>query len=253
MAKTKTEAKKVNDMSEMKFSENASLLERAARGDSDATQKLMENNAGLVRSIALRFSGRGVELDDIIQIGSLGMLKAIRSYDASYNTVFSTYAVPLIIGEIRRFLRDDGIIHVGRRTRRLGAKILRVREEYVREHGCEPGVDELAEICGVEREELVLALDSASPVVSLNESVGDSDTTLEQQIADSEDEIASLTEKIALTGALAKLPDEWRKIVFLRYFKELTQQECARILGITQVKISREEKKILEYLRKKLR
>lgn len=236
-------------MAEERFAENSALLRLAQSGDESATQKLMENNAGLVRSIAMRFTGRGVELEDLIQIGSLGMLKAIRSFDASYNTAFSTYAVPLIIGEIRRYLRDDGMIRVGRKTRRLGAQILRVREEYVREHGFEPGVDELARLCKVDRDELVFALDSTNPIASLNEAVGDTGLTLETTIADSDDEILALTEKIALTSALDSLPPDWRKIVYLRYFKNLTQQECAKILGITQVKISREEKKILAKLR----
>lgn len=239
-------------MSENRFSDNAELLKKAVEGNEDAVARLMENNAGLVRSIAQRFVGRGVELEDLLQIGSLGMLKAVKSFDESYNTAFSTYAVPLIIGEIRRYLRDDGMIHVGRRTRKLGAQILRVREEYVSKHGHEPRVEELAELCGVEKEELVFALDATSPIASLNESVGDTGLTLETTIADSNDDILALTERIALKSALDELPTQWRKIVYLRYFKSLTQQQCASILGITQVKISREEKKILAYLRDKL-
>ncbi len=240
-------------MADERFSDNAELLNLAQSGNEAALEKLMENNAGLVRSIAARFLGRGVELEDLLQIGSVGMLKAVRSYDASYNTAFSTYAVPLIIGEIRRYLRDDGMIRVGRKTRRLGAQILRVREEYIREHGSEPGVDELARLCEVDREELVFALDSTNPIASLNESMGDTGLTLETTIADSEDAIHSLTEKIALTSALDKLPHDWRKIVYLRYFKNMTQQQCAEKLGITQVKISREEKKILAKLRELLK
>lgn len=240
-------------MSENRFSDNAELLKKAVAGNEEAVARLMENNAGLVRSIAQRFVGRGVELDDLLQIGSLGMLKAVKSFDESYNTAFSTYAVPLIIGEIRRYLRDDGMIHVGRRTRRLGAQILRVREEYVSKHGHEPCAEELAELCGVEKEELVFALDATSPIASLNESVGDTGLTLETTIADSNDDILALTERIALKSALDELPAEWRRIVYLRYFKSLTQQQCANILGITQVKISREEKKILAYLRDKLK
>ncbi|MBE6606397.1 MAG: sigma-70 family RNA polymerase sigma factor [Ruminococcaceae bacterium] len=240
-------------MADERFSDNAELLTLAQSGDDAALERLVENNSGLVRSIASRFLGRGVELEDLLQIGSLGMLKAVRSYDSSYNTAFSTYAVPLIIGEIRRYLRDDGMIRVGRKTRRLGAQILRVREEYVREHGHEPGVDELAHLCEVERDELVFALDSTNPIASLSESVSDTGLTLETLIADSDDAIHSLTEKIALTSALDKLPSDWRKIVYMRYFKNMTQQQCAEKLGITQVKISREEKKILAKLRELLK
>ncbi|MBQ7820962.1 MAG: sigma-70 family RNA polymerase sigma factor [Clostridia bacterium] len=239
-------------MADERFSENAELLRLAKDGDEAALEKLMENNMGLVRSIAVRFLGRGVELDDLLQIGSVGMLKAVRSYDASFNTAFSTYAVPLIIGEIRRYLRDDGMIRVGRKTRRLGAQILRVREEYIGKHGYEPGVDELASLCGVERDELIYALDAANPIASLNETVGDTGLTLETTIADSDDAILALTEKISLVSALDTLPDDWRKIVYLRYFKNLTQQQCAGILGMTQVKISREEKKILARLKEVL-
>lgn len=240
-------------MADDRFSDNAGLLALAQSGDESALEKLVENNTGLVRSIAARFSGRGVELEDLLQIGSLGMLKAVRSYDASYNTAFSTYAVPLIIGEIRRYLRDDGMIRVGRKTRRLGAQILRVREEYIREHGHEPGVDELSKLCDIDREELIFALDSTNPIASLSESIGDTGLTLETTIADNNDDINTLTERIALTSALDKLPCDWRKIVYLRYFKNMTQQQCAEKLGITQVKISREEKKILAKLRELLK
>ncbi|MBQ4137162.1 MAG: sigma-70 family RNA polymerase sigma factor [Clostridia bacterium] len=240
-------------MAEERFSDNAELLRLAAEGDTAALERLMENNLGLVRNIAVRFMGRGVEKEDLIQIGSVGMLKAIRSFDPSYNTAFSTYAVPLIIGEIRRYLRDDGIIHVGRKTRRLGAQILRVREEYIAKNGCEPGIDELADLCGVEREELIYALDAANPVASLSETLGEGGLTLETTIADNEDEIHALTERISLASALDSLPEQWRKIIYLRYFKNLTQQQCAGIMGLTQVKISREEKKILASLKEMLK
>ena len=240
-------------MSDERFSENAALLQKAKEGDKSARERLMENNTGLVRSIAVRFTGRGVELEDLIQIGSVGMLKAVRSYDESYNTAFSTYAVPLIIGEIRRFLRDNGMIHVGRKTRRLGAQILRVREEYISKNGEEPCVEELARLCGVERDELVYALDATNPIVSLNEAIGDTGLTLETTLADTDDGILALTEKIALTSAIDTLSEDWRNIIYLRYFKNLTQQQCANILNMTQVKISREEKKILAYLREVLK
>ena len=236
-------------MSDERFSSNSELLTLAREGDENALEALIENNLGLVRSIAFRFTGRGVEFEDLVQIGTLGMLKAVKSFDSSYGTVFSTYAVPLIIGEIRRYLRDDGMIRVGRKTKQLGAKILRLREEYVAENGFEPSVDKLCELSGIERDEVVFALDSTTPISSLSECVGDTGLTLEATISDSNDTILALTEKIALTSALSELSPEWRKIVYLRYFLNLTQQECAKRLGITQVKVSREEKKILEFLR----
>ncbi len=236
-------------MSDERFSSNAELLSKAKDGDENSLNSLIENNLGLVRSIALRFTGRGVEYEDLLQIGTIGMLKAVRSYDSSFGTVFSTYAVPLIIGEIRRFLRDDGMIRVGRKTKQLGAKILRLREEFVSENGFEPSVDKLCELSGSSRDEVVFALDSTTPVSSLSECVGDTGLTLEATISDSSDTILALTEKIALTSALSELSPEWRKIVYMRYFLNLTQQECAKRLGITQVKVSREEKKILARLR----
>lgn len=239
-------------MSDERFCENSELLRLAQSGDEQALAKLMETNTGLVRSIAVRFIGRGVELEDLIQIGTMGMLKAVRSYDSGFGTAFSTYAVPLIIGEIKRYLRDDGMIRVGRKTRRMGAQILRAREEYITKHGHEPTVDELAGICEIDRGELVFALDSTNPIASLSETVGDTGLTLESTIADSDDGIQSLTERIALTSALDTLEPQARKIVYLRYFKNKTQQECAKILGLTQVKISREEKKILARLKEML-
>ena len=239
-------------MSDERFSSNSELLTLAREGDENALEALIENNLGLVRSIAFRFTGRGVEFEDLVQIGTLGMLKAVKSFDSSYGTVFSTYAVPLIIGEIRRYLRDDGMIRVGRKTKQLGAKILRLREEYVAENGFEPSVDKLCELSGIERDEVVFALDSTTPISSLSECVGDTGLTLEATISDSNDTILALTEKIALTSALSELSPEWRKIVYLRYFLNLTQQECAKRLGITQVKVSREEKKILARLKEML-
>ena len=239
-------------MSDERFSKNAELLTLAKDGDENALNSLIENNLGLVRSIALRFTGRGVEYEDLLQIGTIGMLKAVKSYDASFGTVFSTYAVPLIIGEIRRYLRDDGMIRVGRKTKQLGAKILHLREEFVSANGFEPSVDKLCELSGSTRDEVVFAIDSTTPVSSLSECVGDTGLTLEATISDSNDTILALTEKIALTSALSELSPEWRKIVYLRYFLNLTQQECAKRLGITQVKVSREEKKILARLKEML-
>ena len=239
-------------MSDERFSANSELLSLARDGDENALSDLIKNNSGLVHSIAIRFTGRGVEYEDLVQIGTMGMLKAVKSYDPSFGTVFSTYAVPVIIGEIRRYLRDDGMIRVGRKTKQLGAKILRLREEFVSENGFEPSVDKLCELSGTTRDEVVFALDSTSPISSLSECVGDTGLTLEATLSDNADTILALTEKIALTSALSELSPEWRRIVYLRYFLNLTQQECAKRLGVTQVKVSREEKKILARLKEML-
>ena len=236
-----------------RFSDNLSLLEKAKEGDRDAMAKMMDKNAGLVRGIANRFRGRGVEYEDLIQIGSIGMLKAIRSFDTDRGTQFSTYAVPLIIGEIRRYLRDDGLVKVGRRQKKLGASLLWEREKFLIAHGREPQLHELAEIFQISDGEAAMALEALSPVRSLNESLGneDSDFSLENLIPD-EDMIERRTDQIALYEVVASLPETWRKILFLRYFRECSQQATAEALGLTQVKISREEKKIFAFLKEAL-
>lgn len=230
--------------------DNNLLISKLKEGDKDALEELVRSNMGLVRSVALRFRDRGTEYEDLIQIGSIGLLRAARSFDFSYGCMFSTYAVPLIIGEIRRFLRDDGIIKISRTLKSKGALAMREREKFLSDNLREPTVLELAEICDMESEELILALEAVSPIHSLSESVGeDQSTTLENFIADNENALDSLTDKIALHEALAKLSPFQQRIVELRYFKELSQQKTGQILGITQVKVSREEKKILQTLK----
>ena len=173
------------------YEENNALLHRAAEGDEQALAELTERNMGLVRSIALRFRDRGVEYEDLVQIGSIGMIRAIRSFDFSYGTVFSTYAVPLIIGEIRRFLRDDGPIKVGRAIKKQGMEIMRQREAFLAENGREPRVSELASLCGISEEAVVEAMEAAGPVRSLSESAGEDDSmTLGSTIADPDNELA---------------------------------------------------------------
>ena len=238
----------------MNFNNNQLLLEKAVGGDERATEELMTNNLGLVRSIALKFKDRGVEYDDLVQIGSIGMLKAIRSFDLEKVTVFSTYAVPLIIGEIRRFIRDDGLVKVSRIYKQQGAQLMREREKYIMENGCEPHIDELAKICGMTSQEAAIAIDATANVSSLSASInGDDDNfTLENTLCEERNEIDARIEHIALSQAISALPPLWRKIITLRYLKEYSQQVTAQMLGLTQVKISREEKKIFAVLRKEL-
>lgn len=232
---------------------NAVLLKRARSGDPEAESELISCNMGLVKSIAVRFLGRGEELDDLIQLGSIGLLKAARGYDESYGTAFSTYAVPMIIGEIRRFLRDNGPIKVGRSVKQLGIKIMRERERCINECGREPTVTELSEKFGVEKEDIVNALDAAAPVVSLQDALTNEDDgfTLESLVGESDD-IGALIESVSLEKALAELPESERLIVLMRYSKGLTQAQVGEILGYSQVKVSRMEKKIMEKLRGQL-
>lgn len=234
------------------YDENIIYLERYAAGDETAEEELVQRNSGLVNGIAHRFKGRGVEFEDLVQIGNIGMIKAIRSFDLSRGNAFSTYAVPLIIGEIRRFLRDDGMVKVSRIQKRTGALLMRAREEYIAKNGIEPRLDEIAEEVGVSPEEAAAALDSASPVRSLSESIGDDDFLLEDVIPSSDDEIGRMLEGIALREVIATLPPLWRKIILLRYYRDYSQQQTADALGLTQVKISREEKKIFARLRENL-
>ena len=238
----------------MDFNTNQELLKRALTGDEIAVSTLMENNLGLVRSIALRFRDRGVEYEDLVQIGSIGMFKAIKTFDMDKGTAFSTYAVPLIIGEIRRFIRDDGLIKVSRIYKQQGAMLMREREKYIAEFGCEPKIEVLAKLCNLSVEEAAVAIDASSPVNSLSASISgdDENYTLENVLSEEKSEIDTRIEHIALSQAIATLPPLWRKIVVLRYLKEYSQQKTASTLGLTQVKISREEKKIFEALRKEL-
>lgn len=229
--------------------ETLELLRRYADGDTSVESRILELNSGLVNGIAHRFKGRGTDFEDLQQIGSIGLLKAIRSFDLERGFAFSTYAVPLIIGEIRRFLRDDGLIKVSRIQKRMGALLMHEREKYIAEHGVEPRLDEIAAAVGVTPEEAAEALDSASPVRSLTEPIGDDDFSLEDVIPASEDSLGKMVEKIALNETITTLPPLWRQIITLRYFRDYSQQQTADALGLTQVKISREEKKIFASLR----
>ncbi len=236
-----------------KYSANAELLVRAADGDESATEELISSNMGLVRSIAVRFRDRGVETEDLIQIGTIGMLRAIRSFDSSRGTVFSTYAVPLIIGEIRRHLRDDGLIKVSRQYKRTGIRLMNLKNRIMSEEGREATLAELAEGCGISLSEAAVALDSMCPVASLSETVyGDEGVTLESIIPSDDTEIQRLSDSIALSQAISRMPQMWQKIVLLRYYRDMTQQQTANAMGLSQVKISREEKKIFAFLRAEL-
>ena len=239
---------------------NRELLSLVREGDAEvsarALEELVEENSGLVRTVARRFVGRGTDEEDLLQIGMIGMVKAIRSFDLSRGTAFSTYAVPLIVGEIRRHLRDDGLIRVGRGYKRLGAILLRERGRILQEEGRDAGVVELAALCGVTPEEAAEALDASMPISSFSDAVsGDEEgMTLESRIPDEEsaEDLLRLEDKIALGQAISRLSEEHRKIILLRYYRGCTQQETAARLGLNQVKISREEKKIIIQLRKEL-
>ncbi|MBO5754764.1 MAG: sigma-70 family RNA polymerase sigma factor [Clostridia bacterium] len=238
---------------EEKFKENVALIERASKGDEAAAEELFLLNAGLVKSIAARFLGRGTDFEDLVQLGNLGLLKAMRTFDATRGFAFSTYAVPLIFGEIRRFLRDDGPIKVSRVQKKLGAMLTAEKERLSAEGIEDVPLSVVAERVGVTPAEAASALDAMCPPRSLTDPLGaeESGGTLESLLSD-EDEPERTFEKMALSAAIDKLPAIRRKIILLRYYRDFSQDQTARALGLSQVKVSREEKKILSFLREEL-
>ncbi|MDD6094825.1 MAG: sigma-70 family RNA polymerase sigma factor [Clostridia bacterium] len=235
------------------YSSNTAYIEEAQQGNEQAAEELIKKNYPLAVSLARRFSGRGVDTEDLIQLALIGMLKAIRTFDLSRGTAFSTYAVPLIMGEIRKFLRDDGLIKVSRENKKNGAVILHAREEFQEKHGREPHIEELCSLTGLTKEEVCDALNSSKPVASLFEPIGNNEGyTVENSLEDLGSSIDSAFDRIALSEALKKLPKESQKLIILRYFKDMSQQRTAEIMGLSQVKVSRKEKKIIEELRKSI-
>ena len=235
------------------YERNNRLLERVRQGDCEAEAILVEENAGLVRSVARRFLDRGTEYEDLLQIGTIGMIKAIRSFSPERGTAFSTYAVPLIVGEIRRHLRDDGPIKVSRVYKRQGISLMHEKNRIQTEEGREPTLAELATSCGISVEEAAISLDAISPITALSDFVfGEDSVTYEGVLADDESTLESerICDRVALAQSISRLPSLWQRIVLMRYYRNMTQQQTAAALGLTQVKISREEKKILAELRK---
>lgn len=249
MGNAKTVAK-----AEEPYKRNAELAVLAASGDDEACAELVEMNMGLVRGAAQRFAGRGTDLEDLIQLGCIGLIKAARSFDAEKGCAFSTYAVPLILGEIKRHLRDNGQIKVSRSIKKTGAELLRESERWYAETGREARLSELAEKCGIDIREAAEALDAVSPLISLSEPLSSDadDGCLEDILGENEDETDRLVERMSLRFAVSKLPPLWKKILILRYARELSQQKTAELLGLSQVKISREEKKMLVFLRNEM-
>lgn len=248
--------------------DNKELIERAHSGDKSARDTLLCENTGLIYSIVKRFLNRGTELEDLFQIGCVGMLKAIDKFDMSYGVQFSTYAVPMITGEIRRFLRDDGIIKVSRNVKENNIKIARVIEDMNKKYGREPTIEEIAEHTGLEKDDILLAIDSRIEVDSIYQTVSRSDGD-EMYIVDKlasngmlrgtegmlkiqDLEKDKLINHIVLMENLQKLNDREREIINLRFFKDKTQSEIAKEMGTNQVQISRMEKKAIVKLREYL-
>ncbi len=234
-----------------------SLIIDAKAGDKQAQSVLVERNVGLVWSIVKRFQNRGYEVDDLFQIGSIGLIKAINKFDTSYNVKFSTYAVPMIIGEIKRFIRDDGIIKVSRSLKEISSKARITKEIMSKELGREPTINEIAQRMNILPEELVMAIEAGCTPESLYSTIGDGDNSpilLIDRIdaADNNNCEVDLIDKIAIRQILDTLDARERQIIILRYFKEKTQVQIAKLLGISQVQVSRIEKKILRDIKSKM-
>ena len=243
------------------FDNNRELITVAQSDDEEAAmaalEKILSSNQGLLRTIVGKFKDRGVESEDLYQIGTIGMIKAVRSFDLERGTAFSTYAVPLIFGEIRRHLRDEGPIKISRYYKKLGATIMNMRSNILSNEGREAHVDELARLCSVSIEDAAMAIEAMNPIASFSDKAfgaDDDGAELGEVIADteSEEDFERLRDKIAISEAIKKMPELWQKIILLRYYRDRTQQQTADALGLSQVKISREEKKIVDFLRKEL-
>lgn len=233
---------------------NLILLEKAKAGDNTAEEELVNTNLGLVRSLARRFCNYDIEYEDLYQAGCIGLLKAIRSFDSDRGVMFSTYAVPVIAGEIKRYIRDNGPVKVSRSLKELSMKIQKVREQFLREYECEPTTSQIARELSVSSEEIVMAMEAAAYPLSLDEPVNGDDAGKDITLGDAVGD-ETFTEKIdylALKEALYYLSPDDRKIIVLRYFKDKTQKETAILLNMTQVQVSRREKKILDNLKRNL-
>lgn len=230
------------------------LIQKSHDGDEKARAQLVEENVGLIWCVVRRYLGRGVESEDLFQIGSIGLLKAIDKFDFSYDVRFSTYAVPMIAGEIQRFLRDDGMIKVSRSLKELAYKAFLAREKMQDRLQREPTIEELATYMQVEQEELVMALEAGGEVESLYKPVYQKDgneVPLLEKLEEKECQEEKVLNRILLTQLLNELGKEERQIIYLRYFSNKTQSEIGRELGISQVQVSRMEKKILKQMREK--
>lgn len=228
-----------------------SLLEAAQGGDNDACERLLLENSGLIWSVARRYYGRGADPEDLYQLGCLGFLKAVRGFDLNYGTQFSTYAVPKIAGEIRRFLRDDGTVKVSRSLKERAASLRQIRHELSQRLGREPTVGELADAAGVEPEEIAAAETAVQSVASLHSENGEDGFTLESVLGSVGME-EELVEQLTLRQAIDALPEREQKVIYLRFYRNMTQDRVSRVLGVSQVQVSRIERRAVSRLREKL-
>lgn len=231
-------------------------IKRAQEGDKFELDRLIRYNSGLIWSIVKRFANRGYELDDLYQIGCMGFIKSIKRFDTSFDVKLSTYTVPYILGEIKKYIRDDGPVKVSRSIKELYIKIREVEKEYLIKKGKEITIEEIAKILKVSKEDVNIAIESAKPVESIESKVfsdkGEKTISIADKISTQKDEQELITNKIVIKDLIKELEDKDKEVILLRYYKEKTQSQIAKILGISQVQVSRIEKKVLQKMRNKL-
>ena len=239
------------------YENDMKIIERAQNGSKEDMTKLIEDNSRLVWSIVRRFNGRGYDIEDLYQIGSIGLIKAIQRFDTSFEVRLSTYAVPYILGEIKRFIRDDGPIKISRSIKELNIKIIELQKEYLNKYGKEITLEQLAKELKTSKEDIAMALDSARPVNSIEDSQyrdnkTDKTISLIDQLSSGKDEENEITNRITIKKLISELKDNEKEVILIRYYKGKTQMQVAKILGITQVQVSRIERKVLDNMKRKL-
>ena len=231
------------------------LIKRAKEGDDAARKQVASENLGLVWSVVRRFAGRGHDLEDLYQIGCIGLLKCIDKFELSYDVKFSTYAVPMIMGEVKRFLRDDGLVKVSRSLKETAYKVYQAREQMMNANGEEPSIEALATALELDKEDIVVALEANSEVESIYKTIYENDGNsiyLIDKLESSEDESQTLVNQLALKEIMAGLEEKEREIIYMRYFEDKTQTEIAKAIGISQVQVSRIEKRVLLKMREEM-
>ena len=239
------------------YENDMKIIEHAQNGSQEDMTKLIEDNNGRSWSIVRRFSGRGYDVEDLYQIGCIGFIKAIQRFDTSFEVRLSTYAVPYILGEIKRYIRDDGPIKVSRSIKELNVKILELQREFLHKYGRDISLEEISKELKISKEEIAMALDSARPVDSIEDAKykdnkTDKTVSILEQISTGKDEETEITNRITIKNLINELNDNEKEIILLRYYKQKTQMQVSKILGITQVQVSRIERKVLDKMKKRL-
>ena len=239
------------------YENDMKIMERAQNGNKEDMTKIIEENSGLVWSIVRRFSGRGYEIEDLYQIGNIGLIKAIQRFDTSFEVRLSTYAVPYILGEIKRFIRDDGPIKISRSIKELNVKIKELQKEYFNKYGKEISLEEVSKELKTSKEEIAMAMDSSRPIDSIEDAQyrdnkTDKTVSILEQISTGKDEQTEIANRITIKKLINELQEKEKEIIMLRYYKQKTQMQVSKILGITQVQVSRIERKILDNMKRKL-